>query len=244
MAVVLVVRRRREGGVVCIGMLAVVPSDSHGVPTSPRHVGIGGRGVAPEVGRRVAPPRMGGPGRHIGGRGLGEDVGRRVDVGRVGGTLVGRQGGQRFVHLGGGSRGRFLRLLAAAGHERLVARHAEDALRGTGIAQVFDLPLAVAAPEAVCTKGLVASQDGQVLDLVAAVVAAVGAVVAYQRAVAEQQQVRVRVEESAARVAAEAVDVPSVPRCVVSVLLPLPFDCLRLHTELKRFSLLEYLRWR
>jgi hypothetical protein len=41
-------------------------------------------------------------------------------------------------------------------------------------------------------------------------VAAVCAVVAYQRAVAEQQQVRIRVEEGAARVAAEAVDMPSV----------------------------------
>ncbi|KAH8632094.1 hypothetical protein IG631_13777 [Alternaria alternata] len=41
-------------------------------------------------------------------------------------------------------------------------------------------------------------------------VAAVCAVIAYQRAVAEQQQVRIRVEEGAARVAAEAVDMPSV----------------------------------
>ena len=98
-----------------------------------------------------------------------------------------------------------------------MARHAEDALRGAGIAQVLDLALAVPAPETVRTEGLVAGQDGQVLDLVAAVVAAVGAVVAYQRAVAEQQQVRVRVEEGAAGVAAEAVDVPSVSRCSLSV---------------------------
>lgn len=98
-----------------------------------------------------------------------------------------------------------------------MAGHAEDALRGAGIAQVLDLALAVAAAEAVCAEGLVARQDGQVLDLVAAVVAAVGAVVAYQRAVAQQQQVRVRVEEGAARVAAEAVNVPSVARCCMSV---------------------------
>jgi hypothetical protein len=49
------------------------------------------------------------------------------------------------------------------------------------------------------------------------VVAAVGAVVADERAVAEQQEVRVRVEQGAAGVAAEAVNVPSVPRCLVSV---------------------------
>lgn len=91
-----------------------------------------------------------------------------------------------------------------------MAGHAEDALRGACIAQILDLPLAVPAPEAVGAKGLVAGQDGEVFDLVPAVVAAVGAVVADQGAVSEQQQVGVRVEQGAARVAAEAVDVPSV----------------------------------
>jgi hypothetical protein len=88
--------------------------------------------------------------------------------------------------------------------------HAEDTLRSAGIAQVLDLALAIPTPEAVGTEGLVAGQDGEILDLVAAVVAAICAVVAYQGAVAEEQQVRVRVEQRAARVAAEAVDVPSV----------------------------------
>ena len=92
-----------------------------------------------------------------------------------------------------------------------MTRHAEDTLRSAGIAQVLDLALAIPTAEAVGTEGLVASQDGQIFDLVAAVVAAICTVVAYQRAVAEQQQIRVRVEEGAARVAAEAVDVPSVP---------------------------------
>jgi hypothetical protein len=169
---------------------------------------------------------MGRPGRDIGRRGLREDVGRRVDVGRVGGTLLGRQGGEGFVYLGRGSRWRFFGLLAPAGHERLVARHAEDALGCAGIAQVLDLALAVPASEAVCTEGLVAREDGQILDLVAAVVAAICAVVAYQRAVAEQQQVRVRVEEGTAGVAAEAVDVPSVTRCLMSVCHS--FMCVRL----------------
>lgn len=98
-----------------------------------------------------------------------------------------------------------------------MAGHAEDALRGAGIAQVLDLLLAVAAAEAVGAEGLVAREDGQVFDLVAAVVAAIRAVVAYQRAVAQQQQVGVRVEQGAARVAAEAVNVPSVAGCAVSV---------------------------
>jgi hypothetical protein len=91
-----------------------------------------------------------------------------------------------------------------------VTRHAEYTLRRASIAEILNLALAVPASEAVGTESLVTGQDGQVLDLVAAVVAAVCAVVAYQRAVAEEQQVRIRVEEGAARVAAEAVDVPSV----------------------------------
>jgi hypothetical protein len=124
-----------------------------------------------------------------------------------------------------------------------VARHAEDALRGAGIAQVLDLALAVAASEAVGAEGLVARQDGQVLDLVPAVVAAVRAVVADERAVAEQQQVRVRVEERAARVAAEAVDVPSVPRCSMSVWHSIVVVSQReMHTELKGLALLEDLQ--
>jgi hypothetical protein len=96
-----------------------------------------------------------------------------------------------------------------------MARHAEDTLRGPGIAQILDLALAVAASEAVGAEGLVARQNGQVLDLVAAVVAAICAVVADERAIAEQEQVRIRVEERATGVAAEAVNVPSVARCAV-----------------------------
>jgi hypothetical protein len=91
-----------------------------------------------------------------------------------------------------------------------MTRHAEYALRRASIAKVLNLALAVPASEAVGTESLVTGQDGQVLDLVAAVIAAVCAVVAYQRAVAEKQQIRIRVEEGTASVAAEAVDVPSV----------------------------------
>ena len=60
-----------------------------------------------------------------------------------------------------------------------MARHAEDTLRCTGIAQILDLALAVPTSETVCAESLVTGQDGQILDLVAAVVAAVCAVVAY-----------------------------------------------------------------
>ena len=94
-----------------------------------------------------------------------------------------------------------------------MARHAEDTLRGASIAQVLNLALAVPASEAVCTEGLVTSQDGQVFDLVATGIAAVCAVVANEGSVAEQEQVGVGVEQSAACVTAEAVDVPSVAGC-------------------------------
>jgi hypothetical protein len=124
---------------------------------------------------------------------------------------------QGLVDFGCGWCGRLFGFLSTSRHERLVAGHAEDALGSACIAQVLDLPLAIPAAEAVGAKGLVAGQDGEVFYLVPAVVAAVGAVVADQGAVAEQQQVGVRVEQGAARVAAEAVDVPSVSRCAMSV---------------------------
>jgi hypothetical protein len=47
------------------------------------------------------------------------------------------------------------------------------------------------------------------------VVAAISAVVADQRAVTEEQKVGIGIEEGAAGVAAEAVDVPSVASCLV-----------------------------
>ena len=69
--------------------------------------------------------------------------------------------------------------------------HAKDALRGARIAQVLDLPLAVATSEAARAEGLVAGEDGQVFDLVSAGIAAVGAVVADEGAIAKEEQVGV-----------------------------------------------------
>nr|POE94634.1 hypothetical protein CFP56_16871 [Quercus suber] len=96
-----------------------------------------------------------------------------------------------------------------------MAAHAEDALGRACIAQVLDLSLAVPAAEAGRAERLVAGEDGEVFDLVAAGVAAVGAVVADERAIAEEQEVGVGVEEGAAGVAAETIDMPSVARCGV-----------------------------
>lgn len=88
--------------------------------------------------------------------------------------------------------------------------HAEYALGGARITQVLNLLLAVPTPKTSAAKSLIAREDGEVLDLVAARIAAVRAIVAYQRAVAEEEEVRVGVEEGAAGVASEAVNVPSI----------------------------------
>ena len=90
--------------------------------------------------------------------------------------------------------------------------HAEHALGGACIAQILDLLLAIATSETSGAVCLVASEDGQILDLVAAGAAAVGTVVADERAIAEQEEVGIGVEEGAAGVAAEAVDVPAMSR--------------------------------
>lgn len=104
------------------------------------------------------------------------------------------------------------RFFASSLHQRLVAFHAKDALRGPCILEVFDLLLAVPTSKARRAEGLVAGEDGKILDLVPTCTAAVGAVVADEGAVTEEEQVGVRVEKGQARVAAEAVNVPSIAR--------------------------------
>lgn len=88
--------------------------------------------------------------------------------------------------------------------------HAKDSLRGARITQILDFSFAVPTFEAIGTECLVSGQDCEVFDLVVAVTTTVCAIVAYQGAIAEQEEVGVRVEESATGVAAKAVDVPSV----------------------------------
>ena len=92
-----------------------------------------------------------------------------------------------------------------------MAEHAEDPLRGARIAQVVDLALAISASEAAGAEGLVAREYGEVLDLVAAGAAAVGALVADERAIAEEEEIRIRVQQRLTGVASKAIDVPSVP---------------------------------
>jgi len=70
-----------------------------------------------------------------------------------------------------------------------VTTHAEYALRGSCIAEVFDLALAISAAEARRAEGLISCQNSQVFNLVAASAAAIRAIVAYQRAIAQEEKV-------------------------------------------------------
>lgn len=67
-----------------------------------------------------------------------------------------------------------------------MACHAKDTLRSAGIAQVLNLALAVPTPEAVGAECLVTSQDSQVFNLIATVVAAVCTIVTNEGAIAEE----------------------------------------------------------
>ena len=67
-----------------------------------------------------------------------------------------------------------------------MAGHAKDALRGPGIAQIFDFAFAISASEAFGAERLVACEDGKIFNLVATRTAAVRTAVAYKRSIAEQ----------------------------------------------------------
>lgn len=88
--------------------------------------------------------------------------------------------------------------------------HTEYPLGRASISQVFNLSLAIATSKTSRAKRLVAGEDGEIFNLIAARAATVRAVVTYKRAIAEEEKVRVGVEEGAAGVASEAVDMPSV----------------------------------
>ncbi|KAL9057947.1 MAG: hypothetical protein Q9206_002143 [Seirophora lacunosa] len=94
-----------------------------------------------------------------------------------------------------------------------MALHAEYALRCPRILEVLDLLLAVPTSKTRGTEGLVSGQDSQILNFVPTGAAAVGTIVADQRPVAEEKEVCVGVEEGAASIASETVDMPSVARC-------------------------------
>lgn len=91
--------------------------------------------------------------------------------------------------------------------------HAEDALRGSRIAQVLDLALAVSTTKTGGTESLVAREDSQIFDFVATGCATICTVIADKGSVAEEEEVCVRVEKCAACVTSEAVKMPSIASC-------------------------------
>ena len=97
-----------------------------------------------------------------------------------------------------------------------MAIHTEDTLRRAGVTQILDLPLAIPAFEAVGAKGLVAGEDCWILDLVTTAATAVRAIVANQGAIPKQQEVRIGIEEGITGIAAKAVNMPPVSRCIES----------------------------
>lgn len=94
-----------------------------------------------------------------------------------------------------------------------MAVHAEYPLRRPRISKIFDLFLAVPTSKAAGTECLVSCQDSEIFDLVPTRAAAVCTIVADEGSVAEEEEVRIGVEQSAAGITSKAVDVPSVTSC-------------------------------
>jgi len=67
---------------------------------------------------------------------------------------------------------------------------------------------------------LLSRENSEVFDLVATGVAAICAVVTDKRAVAQEEEVRVRIEKRAARIASKAFDMPSLPSCEIVSTVP------------------------
>lgn len=62
---------------------------------------------------------------------------------------------------------------------------------------------------------MVTGQNSQIFNLIIAGTAAVGTIVANEGAIAEEKEVRIRVEQSAAGIASEAIQMPSISSCRV-----------------------------
>lgn len=93
-----------------------------------------------------------------------------------------------------------------------MAFHTKYSLRRPSIFEILNLLLAISTFEAGRAESLIARKDCQILDLVPADTTAVCTIVAYERPVAEEEEVRIRVEDGTAGIAAEAVYMPSIAR--------------------------------
>lgn len=91
-----------------------------------------------------------------------------------------------------------------------MAFHTEDPLRCPCIAKIFNLLFTISTPEAAGAKRMVACEDSQILNLVPTCTAAVCTIVADEGAIAEEEEIRIGVEEGPASIATKAINVPSI----------------------------------
>jgi len=91
-----------------------------------------------------------------------------------------------------------------------VALHAKDSLRCPCVPKILDLLFTIPTPEAAGAKCVIACEDSQILDLVSTCTAAVCTIVADEGAIAEEEEVRIGIEEGSAGIATETINVPSI----------------------------------
>ena len=77
------------------------------------------------------------------------------------------------------------------------------------VLQVLDLPFAVPTFKADRTKGLITSEYGQVLYVIPACATAIGTVVTNERPVGEEKKVGIGVENCAAVITFETIQMPT-----------------------------------
>lgn len=95
-------------------------------------------------------------------------------------------------------------------HQGFVAFHTEDPLRCPCIFEILDLLFAIPTFEAGGAKSLIARKNGQILDLVPADATAVCTIIANERPIAKEEEICIGVEDGSARIATEAVYMPSI----------------------------------
>ena len=66
-----------------------------------------------------------------------------------------------------------------------MANHTKHTLVGLSILQIVDMSLTIATFEASATEGLIASKDGDILDLLLTGGTTISAIIAYKRTVAQ-----------------------------------------------------------
>lgn len=88
--------------------------------------------------------------------------------------------------------------------------HAKYPLRCPGIFEILNLLLAISTSETGGTKRLISGENGKILNFIPTGTAAIGTIIADEGAVAKEKEVGIGIQECAACVAPEAVNMPSI----------------------------------